>query len=153
MFHFFYNTFFHSIKYWSYNTQSNYKPIFVLKKTAYGVKLNVVNSELYDSFKEKLELSLFHTKSGNKKSSNAIIVELLMYLLDSDDYIKIRDLADEFFYSVGSVNKYLKDIKLIMQAYRLNLEDKPYHGIRIAGDEKMIRHLYGDLIEYTHLNL
>lgn len=124
--------------------------IFVLKKTAYGVKLNVVNSELYDSFKEKLELSLFHTKSGNKKSSNAIIVELLMYLLDSDDYIKIRDLADEFFYSVGSVNKYLKDIKLILQAYRLNLEDKPYYGIRIAGDEKMIRHLYGDLIEYTH---
>ena len=131
-------------------TDSELGNVFVLKKTAYGVKLNVVNSELYDSFKEKLELSLFHTKSGNKKSSNAIIVELLMHLLDADGYIKIRDLADEFFYSVGSVNKYLKDIKLILQAYSLTLEDKPYHGIRIIGEEKMIRHIYGDLIEYSH---
>ncbi len=133
-------------------TDEELSNIFILKKSAYGIKLNVVNSEEYENLRDKLELSLFHTKSGNRKSSNAIVIELLLYLLDADDYTKIRDLADRFYYSVGSVNKYLKDIKIILQAYRLDLDDKPYHGIRISGDEVMIRHLYGDLIEYTHNN-
>lgn len=133
-------------------TDSELSDIFVLKKSAYGIRLNVVNSEKYEALKDKLELSISHTRGGNSKSSNAIIIELLLHLLDADDYIRIGDLADRFYYSTGSVNKYLKDIRIILQAYRLDLTDKPYHGIKVTGDEVMIRHLYGDLIEYEHNN-
>lgn len=124
--------------------------IFVLKRSAYGIYINVVDAEKYGKLKEKLELSLFRSKSIGAEGSNIALTELLFALLDRDEYVRIRELADKFYYSIGSVSRYLKDIRRILESYSLELVDKPYHGIKVSGNEEMIRQLYGDLVEYRH---
>lgn len=70
----------------------------------------------------------------------------LFALLNSQDYIRMEDLADSLFISRATINNDLKILRQIMEKYSLQLEIKPAHGVRVHGTEKNIRYC---LAEYA----
>lgn len=60
-------------------------------------------------------------------------------LLDSNDYLKSADLADEMYISRSQISNDIKLAKNILSSYHLTLISKPYYGIKIIGKENDIR--------------
>jgi len=65
-------------------------------------------------------------------------------LIEADDYILVDDLADELLLSRTAISSLLKDIRVILKKYRLTIEQRPYHGIRVNGNEIDKRHALTD---------
>ena len=64
---------------------------------------------------------------------------MISRLLDSNDYLKSADLADEMYISRSQISNDIKLAKNILSSYHLTLISKPYYGIKIIGKENDIR--------------
>lgn len=64
---------------------------------------------------------------------------IIRLLLTAEDYMKVDDLADQIFVSRSTLNVDLKQVRKALQKYRIELESKPYYGMRITGAEFDIR--------------
>ncbi len=65
-------------------------------------------------------------------------------LIEADDYLLMDDLADELMLSRTAVSSLLKDDRVILKEYRLIIEQRPYYGIRVKGEEIDKRHALTD---------
>ncbi len=64
---------------------------------------------------------------------------MISRLLDSNDYLKSADLADEMYISRSQISNDIKLAKNMLSSYHLTLISKPYYGIKIIGKENDIR--------------
>ena len=64
---------------------------------------------------------------------------IITRLLDSNDYLKSADLADEMYISRSQISNDIKLAKNMLSSYHLTLISKPYYGIKIIGKENDIR--------------
>lgn len=64
---------------------------------------------------------------------------IISKLLDSNDYLKSADLADEMYISRSQISNDIKLAKNTLSSYHLTLISKPYYGIKIIGKENDIR--------------
>lgn len=64
---------------------------------------------------------------------------IISRLLDSNDYLKNADLADEMYISRSQISNDIKLAKNMLSSYHLTLISKPYYGIKIIGKENDIR--------------
>lgn len=64
---------------------------------------------------------------------------IISRLLDSNDYLKSADLADEMYISRSQISNDIKLAKNMLSSYHLTLISKPYYGIKIIGKENDIR--------------
>ena len=64
---------------------------------------------------------------------------IISRLLDSNDYLKSADLADEMYISRSQISNDIKLAKKMLSSYHLTLISKPYYGIKIIGKENDIR--------------
>lgn len=64
---------------------------------------------------------------------------IISRLLDSNDYLKSADLADEMYISHSQISNNIKLAKNMLSSYHLTLISKPYYGIKIIGKENDIR--------------
>lgn len=64
---------------------------------------------------------------------------IISRLLDSNDYLKSADLADEMYISRSQISNDIKLAKNMLPSYHLTLISKPYYGIKIIGKENDIR--------------
>lgn len=64
---------------------------------------------------------------------------IISKLLDSNDYLKSADLADEMYISRSQISNDIKLAKNMLSSYNLTLISKPYYGIKIIGKENDIR--------------
>ena len=64
---------------------------------------------------------------------------MISRLLDSNDYLKSADLADEMYISRSQISNDIKLAKNMLSSYNLTLISKPYYGIKIIGKENDIR--------------
>lgn len=64
---------------------------------------------------------------------------IISRLLDSNDYLKSADLADEMYISRSQISNDIKLAKNMLSSYNLTLISKPYYGIKIIGKENDIR--------------
>lgn len=64
---------------------------------------------------------------------------IISKLLDSNDYLKSADLADEMYISRSQISNDIKLAKNMLSSYHLTLIFKPYYGIKIIGKENDIR--------------
>ena len=53
--------------------------------------------------------------------------------------MKLSELAEEMYVSKSTVNLIMKDVTDICGRYKLQIEKRPYYGIRIVGEEFNIR--------------
>lgn len=63
---------------------------------------------------------------------------IISRLLDSNDYLKSADLADEMYISRSQISNDIKLAKNMLSSYHLTLISKPYYGIKIIGKENDI---------------
>lgn len=64
---------------------------------------------------------------------------IISRLLDSNDYLKSADLADEMYIRRSQISNDIKLAKNMLSSYHLTLISKPYYGIKIIGKENDIR--------------
>lgn len=64
---------------------------------------------------------------------------IISRLLDSNDYLKSADLADEMYISRSQISNDIKLAKNMLSSYHLTLISKPYYDIKIIGKENDIR--------------
>lgn len=64
---------------------------------------------------------------------------IIKRLIETDDYMKIDDLADELLISRSTISSDLKYAKKTMKKYGLIIKQKPNYGICITGDEANCR--------------
>ena len=64
---------------------------------------------------------------------------IISRLLDSNDYLKSADLADEMYIIRSQISNDIKLAKNMLSSYHLTLISKPYYGIKIIGKENDIR--------------
>lgn len=64
---------------------------------------------------------------------------IISRLLDSNDYLKSADLANEMYISRSQISNDIKLAKNMLSSYHLTLISKPYYGIKIIGKENDIR--------------
>jgi len=74
---------------------------------------------------------------------------IIRRLLNTNDYIKIDDLADELLISRSSVSNDLKEVKQIIKKDHLSIVQRPGYGIKIIGNELDCRKPLVDIL-YTN---
>lgn len=67
------------------------------------------------------------------------IYYLLAVLLFRKDYIKIEELCSFLYVSTKTLSIELKKVEFILKNFYIELERKPYHGIRAKGEEFHMR--------------
>ena len=98
----------------------------------------IENRTLFEQFlkKEWYRYAFFQPDFNNRQFR---LENMLSLLLFSNSYIKQQELADVFYVSISQANKDIKQIRCILQDYHLQLESKPYYGMKVVGDEHDIR--------------
>ena len=86
---------------------------------------------------------------------------LLIAFLTQSKSVKLDDIADEWFLSRNTLQNDVIEVKQYLDKYHLSLENRPYSGIRLVGEESAIRacltdilwqhHITGDTINFTRL--
>ncbi len=101
----------------------------------------------YDSFFDIMEGSLKGESDFN--SSNKRAAYILKRLIESDTYVLIDDLSDEVGVSRSTVNKDLKEVKRISNAYSVDVVGTPNKGLILEGNELELRLIYlNHVIDY-----
>ncbi|WP_315113201.1 BglG family transcription antiterminator [Clostridium intestinale] len=105
----------------------------IISKSGYGYKLVVEDSDKIKQFK------LLHQNPCLPETSEERIQFLLEYLLNNKSYIKIEALSEMLFVSKKTLAQDLKEAERVMKKYNLSIERKPYHGIKVLGEEFDLR--------------
>jgi len=104
----------------------------ILTKWGQGYQLQVEN---FDRFQ-----ALFvQTEDNSLTSSQVRISYLLDYFLNHKDYIKADEMCDMLYVCKKTLAADLKKMEQMLKEYDLTLERKPYHGMRVTGNEFQIR--------------
>lgn len=122
----------------------------LVSKTAKGY---MIESHSFESMKnleriiEEAECqreSLFPNTQGERQ------IYIFNRLIDSNDYLKIDDLAEELLTSRSTITNDLKDARRRLEKYRLILKQRPNYGLYISGDELSKRRIQCDFM-FTNL--
>lgn len=70
----------------------------------------------------------------------------MVRFLTSAFSLKLEDLADEWFISRATLQNDMADVREHLQRYRLTLETRPRHGMKLFGSEMAIRACLTDLL-------
>lgn len=109
-----------------------------------GYELKVREKEVFEAFCR----GAFNEDHKNVPDTHEGRVSyILTRLLTARGYLKLDDFADELYVSKSTVHLIMKDVTDILGRYKLSVEQRPYYGIRVRGDEFSIRlclsqHLY-----------
>ena len=101
-----------------------------------GYELEIIQAKKFEEFC----VSLFQKQTEKIPTSyEERIAYILQRILTTDGYVKLSQLAEEIYVSKSTVNLIMKDVTDICGRYQLQIEKRPYYGIRIVGEEFHIR--------------
>lgn len=98
---------------------------------------------------EELRCQFEYRFGGSKEiqsNSTGRTNELLALLLTARNYIHLHELSLALSLNNRTVSLCLKEVRVILESYQLKLEVKPHYGMKIVGDEILIRFCYMDTI-------
>ncbi|MBT2758206.1 transcription antiterminator [Mesobacillus foraminis] len=104
-----------------------------------GYQLAVTDENKFRSF---LQANLDETGPGEQAAPTMPeerVHFLIKRLLLAEGYIKIDDLADEMFVSKSTIQNDLRDVKKILEKYKIMLDKRPNYGLKLKGDELNLR--------------
>ncbi|MTW86016.1 PRD domain-containing protein [Virgibacillus dakarensis] len=108
-----------------------------------GYQLIIQNGQLFHQFIQSQENDY---RDGIPSNHQERVNYLMEKLLMSSDYSKIEDLADELYISRSTLQHDLKHIRDILKEYNLALDQRPYYGIKVIGDETQIRYCISEYL-------
>ena len=106
------------------------------RKPNVGVMLILTDQEKH-KLMENLKMINMRTYVLSQDERKELI---LGELIQQEGYVTIDQLADKLMVSRGTLISDLKNVRKWLENYELELRSASKHGIRIAGDEKKIRH-------------
>lgn len=117
----------------------------ITSKPRFGYCLEIKEKERFEQYCNALETVSHVPETGKERSEY-----LLAYLLFKREYVKIEELCDFMYVSKTTLTNYLKMVEAILRRYRLVIDRRPNHGIRIRGDETDVRRLIGEYFIKRH---
>ena len=97
---------------------------FQIKTSLLGYRIIIENDTLFH---------MFIYDDGNEKDT--IMNSIIIQLLDSQDYLKISDIADGLYISRATADRMIKKIKDIFLEYQLDIVSRSKYGIKVNGSE------------------
>ena len=88
---------------------------------------------------ERLKQSLSSAEALSPDSPNTRLYYLIKVLLESGDYVRIGDIADELYVSRPTMQGAVREAEGILNQYGLTLKRRPAYGIKVEGNEFDIR--------------
>lgn len=113
--------------------------IFIESKTGFGYRMNTVGRKDMPDVNYFLKDLDYDNYLMVSDSMEGRIRHIACRLLESPDYIKSENLADELFISSSTLSHDLKQVKYIFQIFSLKVLSKPYKGIKVSGEEEDLR--------------
>lgn len=102
----------------------------IISKISKGYKIKINDRIQYQEFKCQL-----HNQQNKMFTPQEREQYILEKLLLSSDYIKIVDLEEELYVSKYTLSQDIKEIKNKLSIFNLCLQNRPYYGIKIIGNE------------------
>lgn len=99
----------------------------ILNRFALGYSLIIDNDQKFHEF-----LSMINTASDE---TTMRIYKIIEKLVQTQDYIRIEDMAEEMFVSRATLDRLMPKVKEIVQRYQLTITHKAKFGIRLEGKE------------------
>ncbi|WP_289891031.1 BglG family transcription antiterminator [Virgibacillus pantothenticus] len=110
---------------------------FIESKRGTGYELIIKNSKTFKAFLQKM------AKDSNSNmlpsSPEDRVIYIVRKLLLDNYYIKLDDMADKLYISKSTLQNDLIEVRKILTGFKLELVSKPYHGVKIIGDEMNVR--------------
>jgi len=103
----------------------------VCSKPGYGYRLKVEEPGKWEEFHAKR----YKEERRIPLDSNERVEYMLALFLNRPDFMKLEDLSDFMYVSPKTLTNELKRVEYILESFSLNLERKPYYGIRAVGTE------------------
>lgn len=103
-------------------------------KRSLGSKIIVTDSKLFNKFRKSVIKFKLYDNTQNLK-------QLIQIFVQSKDYLKAEDLADNLFVSKSTLTKYLNKLRVYINQYNLELDVRPHHGMKLKGSEFNLRRL------------
>lgn len=109
--------------------------IEIISKHAIGYQLIIKDEEKYYNYLE----NMLKEDSQNQMLIPIYPEDRIHYLirmfLTEDDYIKMEDICERIFVSRSTLSNDLKEVREKLEYFHLDLETKPFYGLKITGSE------------------
>ncbi len=113
-----------------------------------GYQLKIDDASRYQVLQAERPRTLRIPRSGPER-----VHYLLLRFLTSAFSLKLEDLADEWFISRATLQNDMTEVREWFSRYRLTLETRPRHGMKLFGSEMTLRACLTDLLwELTQQN-
>ncbi|NUF50164.1 BglG family transcription antiterminator [Gilliamella sp. ESL0250] len=80
------------------------------------------------------------------RTSKERVSALLIAFLTQSNSVKLDDIAGEWFLSRSTLQNDIIEVKQYLDKYNLFLENRPYYGMRLIGEESSIRACLTDIL-------
>lgn len=104
-----------------------------------GYELEIKNTKTFKLFLQDMlqNSAILANKSPNtpEERINYIIRKLLI----ANCYIKLDEIADELYISKSTLQNDLIDVRKKLKSFKLEIESKPYYGVKVKGNEMNFR--------------
>ncbi|BCN31133.1 BglG family transcription antiterminator [Anaeromicropila herbilytica] len=107
----------------------------VYSKPRYGYYLRINEPGVWMDFLNSRGKEELRTPTDSKERTHY----LLVLFLSRKDYIKIEELSSFLYVSTKTLSNELKKVEYILNRFHIELERKPYYGIRAIGKEFNMR--------------
>ncbi|MFP7288775.1 BglG family transcription antiterminator [Shouchella clausii] len=118
------------------NEELKNRGAFIVSLKGKGYQLRIEEENL---FKQLLKEMMDKEEEGLPVELEDRVRYLVKILLVQESYVKVDDIADGLFISRSTLQKNLRDVKVILSKYNLFLDNKPNFGVKILGEELQIR--------------
>ncbi|MCO6538950.1 MAG: BglG family transcription antiterminator [Gilliamella sp.] len=85
------------------------------------------------------------------RTSKERVSALLIAFLTQSNSVKLDDIADEWFLSRSTLQNDVIEVKQYLDKYNLSLENRPYYGMYLVGEESSIRACLTDILWQRHM--
>lgn len=108
----------------------------VESKARYGYRLLLTDEAVYREKTDPVKSCGFTPESAGER-----VDYLLHRLIDSRDYLRLDDLAEEMYISRNTISLDMKKVEQILSDFGLSLKRRPGYGISLQGRETARRRL------------
>jgi len=124
---------------------SQYKDFFaqngieIISRHRAGYAIRIADEDKYYTFMREMMEEETTNQCLIPEFPEERINYLIRLFLTADQYLKLEEIAESIFVSQSTLNNDLKEVRNRLKYFHLELDSKPYHGMKIKGDELHIR--------------
>lgn len=120
----------------------------------HGYRLNPLDEDQEEKIFENIgSISLIRRMNSFSRNNSERVSYLIRTLLEASDYLKIEDLAERMFVSRTTIHNDLKDVRLQLRRFQLELKSRPAYGLKLTGSEFNLRLAFAEYFFHNTLSL